>query len=629
MIRFKIHNNGSYDIYSNDTAVCGCYPGIDGQPFRATSVAIDQQSNITTICYRSSGPVVTLQFSLQDGTLCLASRLQNAAGARLFHPIWGAQRKCESIFRHGYNLGGPTVMQREPIAEDFVSYGMLALCSSTGHMIFRADDHRRFKHFYDVTNGSASLLGTLRCLSCGFSLEGVAGDDAAMPDILVFAADRLTQGLERAADAVGKAMGARHVQPPAYHWCSWYYHYASFSQKLLEETLDGLASISPPVPLQTIQIDAGYCTALGDWLDPNPYWPEGLQKAAQTITTAGYQPGIWIGPFMVGNRSKLAAEHPDWLLRDVTGQKITPLVCMGEPKLWNYGDVDYYVLDTSHPEAMEYLRGVFRKLRGWGFRLFKTDFMSWGMQDSATVLRHRPGRTSVEYFRDVLEMIREEIGEESCWLGCIAPYYPMIGFADIMRIAGDVGAIWQQEGHGPSGMIQEVPGENHQHIAYWQNDPDAMMLRDFHTTLTRREVESLSLLQTLSGGAVYTSDPLHLLSPDRLELFRFLQPTKEHMRPVLPYFGQDRAQLALVHKLERGYLLFFFNRNNHAVCESHDLAELTGEKMLYLTKWKDASPNQPSCGICVELAAHESALYFAGTKEAPEPNPENVWTWAQ
>ena len=44
----------------------------------------------------------------------------------------------------------------------------------------------------------------------------------------------------------------------------------------------------------------------------------------------------------------------------------------------------------------------------------------------------------MEYVRDVLDMIREEIGEESFWLGCIAPYAPFIGLADAMRIAADV-----------------------------------------------------------------------------------------------------------------------------------------------------------------------------------------------
>ena len=42
---------------------------------------------------------------------------------------------------------------------------------------------------------------------------------------------------------------------------------------------------------------------------------KGLKGAADAIKAAGYEPGIWIGPFMVGEESKLFKEHPDWMLR--------------------------------------------------------------------------------------------------------------------------------------------------------------------------------------------------------------------------------------------------------------------------------------------------------------------------
>ncbi|MCX7841440.1 MAG: hypothetical protein N2559_18565, partial [Anaerolineae bacterium] len=71
-----------------------------------------------------------------------------------------------------------------------------------------------------------------------------------------------------------------------------------------------------------------------------------------------------------------------------------------------------YILDATHPEAFEYLRGVFRTWRhDWGCEYFKTDFMFWGAEygpDRAAY--HTPGLSRMEVWHRVARMIREEIG---------------------------------------------------------------------------------------------------------------------------------------------------------------------------------------------------------------------------
>lgn len=39
-----------------------------------------------------------------------------------------------------------------------------------------------------------------------------------------------------------------------------------------------------------------------------------------------------------------------------------------------------------------------------------------------------------------MQTIRRAIGEDSAWLSRIAPFMPMLGFCDMMRIGGDGGA---------------------------------------------------------------------------------------------------------------------------------------------------------------------------------------------
>lgn len=313
---------------------------------------------------------------------------------------------------------------------------------------------------------------------------------------------------------------------------------------------------------------------------------------------------------MVGNRSRLFREHPDWILRRSDGEPVTSMRCYDEHKMWGYRDEEYYVLDTSNSGAMEYLRLVFRTLRSWGATYFKTDFMLWGLQDSTTVKRHTPGKTSVEYFVDMLKMIREEIGPESFWLGCIAPFHPFLGYADGMRIAGDVGAKWSGE-FGAVNLIREVVGCNHLNHIYWHNDPDAMILRDIHVYLSPIEVESLCLLQALSGGMVATSEAMHEVSEKLRALLRFVQPKGRH-RAVVPFLGQERTEVVLVHHLGNGrHLLFMFNPTTELLRVTYSLAELAGVAEAYLRQWNGrAIDSTPQTGVTVAIPAHGCELYF-------------------
>ena len=97
---------------------------------------------------------------------------------------------------------------------------------------------------------------------------------------------------------------------------------------------------------------------------------------------------------MVGDRSELIKEHPDWILTDKDGNRISMIESYTEPKVWGNLDSNYYILDASHPEALAYLKKVFETFRSWGFTLFKTDFMLWNMKDSSTV-RRQIGRAHV------------------------------------------------------------------------------------------------------------------------------------------------------------------------------------------------------------------------------------------
>jgi len=486
-----------------------------------------------------------------------------------------------------------------------------------------ADDVTKYRAEFDLSPGATD--GEKYYLSVSYITE-CAVREGRLPGLHFIEGDSLEEVLKYAAREIAAPFSPT-LREPAYHWCSWYYYYSNFDLCQLTELLDGLSTISP-LPLRYIQIDAGYFPAVGDWLGDFHLYPGGIGKAAELISSRGYKPGIWIAPYMVGSRSKLFREHPDWVLKRRDGSCLVNAECFNEPKLWGYQDEEYYVLDTSHPEAMEYICSVFRGLREFGFEMFKTDFMLWGMADSRDVLRATPGKTSVEYYREFMERIRGEIGD-AYWLGCIAPFLPMLGYPNAMRIGGDVGARWQEGGFGPVNMIEELTADNYFNGVYWQNDPDAVMLRDYHIYLKDHEIRSLALLQAVSGGALYTSETLHKLSADRLELFRFLEPPEEIKQASLPFLGRAEELVAYRHDLEEGrHLVYLFNPTPKDITALYSLEELAGIKEGYVWKYKSAEqPFGPQAQIVEKIPSHGGLLLFVDPIRPVVSEPGNLWVW--
>jgi hypothetical protein len=460
--------------------------------------------------------------------------------------------------------------------------------------------------------------------SAEYSLENLNAPDEILEPLYFTMDSDLEAILSGIAGDIGKTMKARLRQPPAYHWCSWYYCYNNFDQKQLEEYLEGMISTGMINELRYVQIDAGYFHSAGDWLINNPLWPQGLRGAFEAIRKAGCRPGIWIAPFMIGNRSRLFKDHPDWALRKTDGSLLCRWEWYNEPKVCGYQDEEYYVLDTSHPEAMAYLRNVFRTFKVWGAELFKTDFMLWGYIDSVKVKRYAPGKTSIEYFRDFLKVVREEIGEESYWLACIAPFIPFVGYADGMRIGGDVGYKWEGM-FSPQNMIHSLWGENFTNHLFYQNDPDALLLRDFFIKLTDTEVESLALLAAVSGGCLYTSDPVHKLREDRLALLRFIKPDDIRRRPSQPYLDEKRGDIVFVHRSKNRGIVFIFNKTDGPLTSVYNLGELGFDGPM---KWYDYRKNGDAGietgSLTVTTPAHGCNLFFLRRGDGT-PDYNSLW----
>lgn len=633
-INYQIHEDGSFDISGSGCRIREAYPSVNGRAFRADSVEIRDHS----VLYHQGQAYLRLEFVSENDRLCIRTFALGLAGAHDISPIGEALLvDASACFIQGPGMEGPSGYRRlsetetapESSKTPLHSSGLIALLGESSEepqtqslaLFLYAEDHRHFSTQFSVERKTSLFGVTETWFTAGFNLEGTAKQEQELPALFVEEQDDLTGGLKKVAEKIAVFMHARHRQPPAFHWCSWYYLYQNFSQEYLEEYLEGMKETGC-TDFRYIQIDAGYEPSPGDWLMPNHRFPEGLEKAAQTITNAGFGAGIWIAPFMVGDHSAVYENHPDWILRKKDGSPVTELRSYNEPKTWGNVDGNYYVLDTSHPEAFDYLRHVFRTLRGWGFTLFKTDFMFWNMQDSSAVSRYDKTRTSVEILRDTLQMIREEIGEDSYLLGCIAPFMPFIGYADGMRIAGDVGASWS-EVFGPLNMIRELQADHYFNHVFWQNDPDSILLRDFDIFLKPVEIRSLALLQAISGGVVTTSDPMHRISEERRDLLRFLKP-REKANAEFPFLTQERDDLVILHHGKKGNLLYALNLSEKERTFVYDYRQLFSEGNWCSWRYENKENRNASDYCIITLQPHESALLFLTKNPLPKA-PENLW----
>jgi len=585
-------------LYITDTVHDGC---------NAVAICVEAES-ITEACLR-----ITAEFTAE-------------AASGWVYPIYDAPLVgLLGVFRQGYGIGGPTGWLSQSGIDAALqdgaiySHGLIILRLNAGYLILYTTDHRKYATRFDLQRDHRS--GLIR-LSTGFAVEKTCAEGKLPTLTLRFGTDPDIL-LDTAAQDIAEGYHPPVPEKPAYHWCSWYYYFNNLDLVQLREVLDGLQASA--LPIDYIQIDAGYFPSAGDWLMSNEQWPGGLKEAFGLIRSYGYKPGIWIAPFMCGNRSQLFREHPDWMLRETGGGLVTMGWCYDYPKLWGYQDEEYYVPDTSNPEVMVWIRDVFSTLRAWGADFFKTDFMLWGIQASDKVIRYTPGKTGVEYYRELMDTIQGAIGG-SYWLGCIAPFLPSLGYVNAMRIGNDVGAQWDNVTFGPENMIGQIIGENYINGVYWQNDPDAVMLRDFHIYLTPCEIEALALLQAISGGTLYTSDPLHKIAPDRLALFRFLRPAAALVKPMIPRLEDGEKLKILYIKKGSRFVVLLFNPETEPLTAWYPLRELFDIDKLYIKEWKRPAPAVLSDAITARVPGHGAVLLFAGS-EPIENDPETLFSW--
>lgn len=430
------------------------------------------------------------------------------------------------------------------------------------------------------------------------------------------------------ARLVAHTMRARPSPTPITGWCSWYNLYAYITEANLLEHLGAAAAVSQRdgLNMRVFQIDDGFTPEMGDWLDIKPQFPRGMKPLLDDIRAAGFTPGLWIAPFMVGNRSKLYRDHPDWIVRDHDGKPIAHMRFYAEFR-WHKRSEAYYILDTTHPDAFAYLREVFRVWRyEWGCDYFKTDFMHFGSEYGADqAVWHTPGMTRMEIWRKTCDMIREAMGDDAIWLGCGCPLWASVGVVDAIRIGRDVGVEWRGD-YSAQSMLRDGMMRNFGGGILWGADPDCLLLRDQFHDLSDHEARSLAIYAGMAGSVVMTSDHLAELSPERARLWKLLVTAGDGVcryplmgKSTLLYGTDSRGRaegravdpvIVQVREGAGGTAIFLLNGGESTVERVYplEMLGLIGTRHAY--DWTADRAVPASDRIAVTLKPHEGALLF-------------------
>lgn len=630
---WRLHANGSFDLISESLRFLNCYLAFDGLAVKPKSVEVIKHHNGGQINYQLSEGHLELTLGTDENSLWIKTVLRAFKQTpHWLYPLAEAEIVgADRYFKQGIGFAGPSgvfplkepVKRRDNMSEDvwsWDSYMTAGFMASNDHTLavgaYKHHDYLQRSTYYNRQHRfgliDRHLNDNINLFEAGFATEGIKpGEELELPALHIIIGQLPYATFEALAANISKVQKARVGHKPRYHWCSWYEYKEDFSDTHLDELLKGLEGIKPPVPLQTIQIDDGY-SEWGDWIIDNDRFGNsgGIKAAFERISKAGYASGIWVGPFMVSDKSKFYKKHPDWMLHDVDGR---PIIGMKK------SDRNIFMLDTSNPQALEHLRKVFRTLRQWGATYFKTDFMDWGLQDSTKVKRHTPGKTSTQYFVDVLKMIREEIGEESYWLACISPFQPMIGFADAVRVSND---IWSWSKGSALNVIEEMTACQYFNHLLFQTDPDVSHLRHYDTKFNDTQTETLALFNGIMGGIVNTSDRFHKLRPDRLKLWRFIQPGETAQKATLPFWDKQENLYVAVREYDNdSWGILFVNPEDNEFSTSYTLSDLIDKEEGWLFDWQPGAAKalKQSQTIKISLPPHASRLFYVSQNNTPPP----------
>ena len=290
-------------------------------------------------------------------------------------------------------------------------------------------------------------------------------------------------------------------------YTSWYNYYQNINEEIILRDLEALDN-----RFDVFQIDDGYETYVGDWLDVNENkFSHGLKPIIDKIHSKGFKAGLWLAPFAAETKSKLFKEHPDWIRKDKKGK---PVKAGGN---WS----GFYSLDLENEEVINYIKKCLTHYMEMGVDFFKLDFLY------AAALPEYKDKTRCMVQDEAYQLLRD-ILKNKVILGCGANIINSYEHFDYLRIGPDVSLdfddifymrMFHRERVSTKVTLQNTIYRSFMNNHLFGNDPDVFLLRDENIKLSVKQREALSKLNALFGSVLFTSDNIATYDEDKKALF--------------------------------------------------------------------------------------------------------------
>jgi hypothetical protein len=386
--------------------------------------------------------------------------------------------------------------------------------------------------------------------------------------------------LEMYGAAIRALHHSRSGTGPMLGWWSWTAFYSGITEGNSWTNAQWLAEHLKPLGFDYFHLDLGYAYARGEYTTPNAaQFPNGLVPLTRKVASLGLKMGFWTAPFEVSGRSWVYEHHKDWLVHNAQGEPIQ--IGVGDEA----GIETLFVLDTTNPQAQQYLRATYHTLvEEWGAAYIKLDFM-----DNTAIegYYYRPQTTALEAQRIGLQIIREAVGEHVLLDKDGSPMLNPVGLVDEGRLSQDTGHTFLRSKEAAPGIAARYYMQHN----FFLSDPDALTIsrqmieeRGIQAPLTLNEARVSVTLAAVSGGMLELGDDLPTLGqdPDRLalitnpDLLQMIQLGKAAIpRDLLTYRPADEQPgIFLLREDTRQTMLTVFNWTEHPNSHNFSLSDL-------------------------------------------------------
>ena len=497
------------------------------------------------------------------------------APGRVQRALWHIPHAQEVRFlRFGFDMPGEPVffgrMGRKDAEVESVSLLMLK-SPEDGELIlcgFRS---------YEWSDGRFVLWPSEEC--DGFELAAFAdyddftlnpGETAGVDEVVVLRGADYNGLLEEWAGICAGAMGCRIPGHIPTGWNDWQFYRNDKTQEDIISSCDALKVLREQGwPLEFVQIDGGYCMHLSEWSQPKPEFSMGIKAISKYVRDAGFRFGLWFAPYIQNVKTRVAQEHPEWLLRDREGK----IVELGASNVGHSVLIDYTV-----PGTLDWLREKIRMLVGeW--------HVEWIKLDGPNITTYRKGvlrdkrYTFQKMLRETLRTIAESAG--NVLIEGEGDMTAALGFVDLHRVQTDNMTMWFVDNDTAQPYAPRVYGKelimSFLHNIWWCNHRENIVLRDYPSphawvretdparceqlfSANERRVQLASAM--IAPGGLLLTDPMAELirRPELLADAAMLFPPAAGRTKVLDPFPGDDCPYPHYYELDTGkrrYLAVF------------------------------------------------------------------------